>query len=165
VRRSTQVALFALDLHVLGTPPAFVLSQDQTLQDGLEVLTGNLPPASFETEESLASVGVCSDKTLIYCEPLQYFLGLLSSFQGANYNFGFFLSISAASLLRFGAAFFLSTLLAAGSATSFFRPRFFLIRDVFCGLHPVAGVARRGASNTLAFFRLQQPFSRVMLIF
>jgi hypothetical protein len=32
VRRSTQVALFALDLHVLGTPPAFVLSQDQTLQ-------------------------------------------------------------------------------------------------------------------------------------
>ncbi len=24
--------LFALDLHVLGTPPAFVLSQDQTLQ-------------------------------------------------------------------------------------------------------------------------------------
>jgi hypothetical protein len=84
VRRSTQVALFALDLHVLGTPPAFVLSQDQTLQDGLEVLTGNLPPASFETEESLASVGVCSDKTLIYCEPLQYFLGLLSSFQGAN---------------------------------------------------------------------------------
>jgi len=48
------------------------------------VLTGNLPPASFETEESLASVGVCSDKTLIYCEPLQYFLGLLSSFQGAN---------------------------------------------------------------------------------
>jgi hypothetical protein len=24
--------LIALDLHVLGTPPAFVLSQDQTLQ-------------------------------------------------------------------------------------------------------------------------------------
>jgi hypothetical protein len=23
---------FSLDLHVLGTPPAFVLSQDQTLQ-------------------------------------------------------------------------------------------------------------------------------------
>ena len=89
MRRSTQVALFALDLHVLGTPPAFVLSQDQTLQDGLEVLTGNLPPASFETEESLASVGVCSDKTLIYCEPLQYFLGLLSSFQGANCDFRF----------------------------------------------------------------------------
>ncbi|EAU62342.1 hypothetical protein STIAU_1743, partial [Stigmatella aurantiaca DW4/3-1] len=32
VRRSTRIAPFALDLHVLGTPPAFVLSQDQTLQ-------------------------------------------------------------------------------------------------------------------------------------
>ena len=33
VRRSctTEVAL-PLDLHVLGTPPAFILSQDQTLQ-------------------------------------------------------------------------------------------------------------------------------------
>ncbi len=34
VRRSTRSPKgpFALDLHVLGTPPAFVLSQDQTLQ-------------------------------------------------------------------------------------------------------------------------------------
>lgn len=34
VRRSTQVPKdpFSLDLHVLGTPPAFNLSQDQTLQ-------------------------------------------------------------------------------------------------------------------------------------
>src|SRR5215813_10771142 len=34
VRRCTQgvAPLFSLDLHVLGTPPAFVLSQDQTLQ-------------------------------------------------------------------------------------------------------------------------------------
>ena len=34
VRRSTNFPkeTFALDLHVLGTPPAFVLSQDQTLQ-------------------------------------------------------------------------------------------------------------------------------------
>jgi hypothetical protein len=33
VRRSTSPpkGSFALDLHVLGTPPAFVLSQDQTL--------------------------------------------------------------------------------------------------------------------------------------
>ena len=33
VRRSTQVPKhpFSLDLHVLGTPPAFILSQDQTL--------------------------------------------------------------------------------------------------------------------------------------
>ncbi len=34
VRRSTNdpKAVLALDLHVLGTPPAFVLSQDQTLR-------------------------------------------------------------------------------------------------------------------------------------
>ena len=34
VRRSTKSpkGSFALDLHVLGTPPTFVLSQDQTLQ-------------------------------------------------------------------------------------------------------------------------------------
>src|SRR6185369_17933942 len=32
VRRSTHPKTFARDLHVLGTPPAFVLSQDQTLQ-------------------------------------------------------------------------------------------------------------------------------------
>src|SRR5262245_37950697 len=38
VRRCTQgvAPLFSLDLHVLGTPPAFVLSQDQTLQLKLE---------------------------------------------------------------------------------------------------------------------------------
>ena len=33
---------FSLDLHVLGTPPAFVLSQDQTLQLNLEHLSGRL---------------------------------------------------------------------------------------------------------------------------
>ena len=34
VRHSTQIPkkTFAFDLHVLSTPPAFVLSQDQTLQ-------------------------------------------------------------------------------------------------------------------------------------
>jgi hypothetical protein len=34
VRRFTRPPkrIFSLDLHVLGTPPAFVLSQDQTLQ-------------------------------------------------------------------------------------------------------------------------------------
>ena len=30
-RPKTSVIKFSLDLHVLGTPPAFVLSQDQTL--------------------------------------------------------------------------------------------------------------------------------------
>ncbi len=34
VRRCTQgiAPLFSLDLHVLGTPPALILSQDQTLK-------------------------------------------------------------------------------------------------------------------------------------
>jgi hypothetical protein len=32
VRRFTQVAPFTLDLHVLGAPLTFALSQDQTLQ-------------------------------------------------------------------------------------------------------------------------------------
>ena len=37
VRHFTQrMLLFTFDLHVLGTPPAFVLSQDQTLQFNLK---------------------------------------------------------------------------------------------------------------------------------
>ena len=33
--QSTEVSIrnFSLDLHVLGTPPAFILSQDQTLNE------------------------------------------------------------------------------------------------------------------------------------
>jgi hypothetical protein len=38
---------FSLDLHVLGTPPAFVLSQDQTLQ--LRVFDPCLLPLSRRT--------------------------------------------------------------------------------------------------------------------
>src|SRR5271154_4109530 len=37
----------AFDLHVLGTPPAFVLSQDQTLHRGL----GSAPEGFAETRE------------------------------------------------------------------------------------------------------------------
>ncbi len=33
--RLTPEGVSSLDLHVLGTPPAFVLSQDQTLQESL----------------------------------------------------------------------------------------------------------------------------------
>ncbi|WP_206671164.1 hypothetical protein, partial [Megasphaera sp. BIOML-A1] len=33
--------LFSFDLHVLSTPPAFVLSQDQTLHDSMEELTSS----------------------------------------------------------------------------------------------------------------------------
>ena len=32
---------FSLDLHVLGTPPAFVLSQDQTLNKNLLIVQIN----------------------------------------------------------------------------------------------------------------------------
>ena len=44
VRRFTHPpkGAFSLDLHVLGTPPAFVLSQDQTLQFELHVSTASL---------------------------------------------------------------------------------------------------------------------------
>src|SRR3954465_10978450 len=34
-RSSTPEGAFPLDLHVLSTPPAFVLSQDQTLRESL----------------------------------------------------------------------------------------------------------------------------------
>ena len=52
MRRSTRIAPFALDLHVLGTPPAFVLSQDQTLQLKIEVLelASLVPPSPFPWE-------------------------------------------------------------------------------------------------------------------
>ncbi len=38
-RSSTPEGAFPLDLHVLSTPPAFVLSQDQTLRDNLVLAT------------------------------------------------------------------------------------------------------------------------------
>src|SRR6185437_11999364 len=40
----------SLHLHVLGTPPAFVLSQDQTLRE--ELLSGRLTPPTFHKESS-----------------------------------------------------------------------------------------------------------------
>ena len=50
---------FALDLHVLGTPPALILSQDQTLQLNLRApdrrLRSDRNP--FVTEESIWSAG------------------------------------------------------------------------------------------------------------
>ena len=49
VRRSTQEPKlpFALDLHVLGTPPALILSQDQTLElDLLRTPKSPEPPTS-----------------------------------------------------------------------------------------------------------------------
>jgi hypothetical protein len=37
---------FSLDLHVLSAPPAFVLSQDQTLREGLVALMQPMKPAA-----------------------------------------------------------------------------------------------------------------------
>jgi hypothetical protein len=45
---STPKGAFPFDLHVLSTPPAFVLSQDQTLQ----TKTPGQSPAEFESEQS-----------------------------------------------------------------------------------------------------------------
>ncbi len=39
--------LHSLDLHVLGTPPAFVLSQDQTLNKKFGVVISSYLPAFF----------------------------------------------------------------------------------------------------------------------
>ena len=49
---------FAFDLHVLGTPPAFVLSQDQTLQliFGTGASTGTLTTEDRSSRSSLARV-------------------------------------------------------------------------------------------------------------
>jgi hypothetical protein len=47
---------FSLDLHVLSAPPAFVLSQDQTLRE--EVFAGK--PASFRHFELVLKVSPSS---------------------------------------------------------------------------------------------------------
>ena len=57
MRRSTRIAPFALDLHVLGTPPAFVLSQDQTLQLKIELFElAYLPPPPISSLQALTGV-------------------------------------------------------------------------------------------------------------
>jgi hypothetical protein len=64
---------FSLDLHVLGTPPAFVLSQDQTLQ--LRVFSC-LPPLARRAGMCFGMI--CKLKEMR--EP-HSFVGLLFSFQ------------------------------------------------------------------------------------
>src|SRR6266849_2684808 len=53
VRRFTQgvAPLFSRDLHVLGTPPAFVLSQDQTLQLSWRTPSDLSVPGAHETKQ------------------------------------------------------------------------------------------------------------------
>ena len=45
---------FAFDLHVLGTPPAFALSQDQTLQFDIEHITAPSSALRPRTEQGHA---------------------------------------------------------------------------------------------------------------
>ena len=91
MRRSTRIAPFALDLHVLGTPPAFVLSQDQTLQlDSVEL---NWRQPGFRLRKAWLAVHLGTParalaRTLevpseIDCEAtaIVFFLGLLFGFQ------------------------------------------------------------------------------------
>ena len=49
-----RTASFAFDLHVLGTPPAFILSQDQTLRRVFVALTS--PPAGGKVDVVLCGV-------------------------------------------------------------------------------------------------------------
>ena len=49
----TQVALDAFDLHVLGTPPAFILSQDQTRHPSY--VTSSLPKMSCVCEDKFVT--------------------------------------------------------------------------------------------------------------
>ena len=54
IHPKTSSSMSPLDLHVLGTPPAFVLSQDQTLPFN-PFRFGRLPaPSAFNSSESLS---------------------------------------------------------------------------------------------------------------
>ena len=77
VRRSTRgpKSTFALDLHVLGTPPALILSQDQTLE--LKLASdppspeGSGKPKTRQTPKACSSFRSC-------CYVWKYSLGLFS---------------------------------------------------------------------------------------
>jgi hypothetical protein len=44
----------SLDLHVLSTPPAFVLSQDQTLREGMYDSRDRNPSSTMSTQKVAA---------------------------------------------------------------------------------------------------------------
>jgi hypothetical protein len=70
VRRCTQgiAPLFSLDLHVLGTPPALILSQDQTLKVNLMRLIFIALKTEL-TREILLSVRFLFSKNLTALRP------------------------------------------------------------------------------------------------
>ena len=53
-------ASFSRDLHVLGTPPAFVLSQDQTLQFDMDLVARPLPIRKETDDESVLCIFLIS---------------------------------------------------------------------------------------------------------
>jgi hypothetical protein len=60
---------FSLDLHVLGTPPAFVLSQDQTLQLFLLVCSHSLLPGFRKTKARSYTQSIANLRNLfvVFC--------------------------------------------------------------------------------------------------
>ena len=63
-RSSTTEVAFPLDLHVLSTPPAFVLSQDQTLHRKQTPHTHPNPKASTGKESHIPQHRTITDKNV-----------------------------------------------------------------------------------------------------
>src|SRR5215469_9163665 len=68
--RALAEARLAFDLHVLGTPPAFVLSQDQTRHpsrlSAIAPRTPRGPPSSFPLNTTRICVVCTTQRTLTY---------------------------------------------------------------------------------------------------
>ena len=71
MRRFTQgiATLFSLDLHVLGTPPALILSQDQTLKIILMRLTTVFALKTELTQDLNLLYVFCFQRTLTALRP------------------------------------------------------------------------------------------------
>ena len=75
--KEASFSLFPFDLHVLSTPPAFVLSQDQTLHDRLFVLARFLAKETnvFVSTQMLLRdiailhIGICFADCSVFKEP------------------------------------------------------------------------------------------------
>ena len=62
----------SLDLHVLSTPPAFVLSQDQTLREGLfDTAAGNHRSQNVDTESRRLRDAIAGSCELVNCSMYQ----------------------------------------------------------------------------------------------
>ena len=68
MRRFTQgvAPLFSRDLHVLGTPPAFVLSQDQTLQLSWSTPSHRAVPRAGESKRAFANLARTKQSRVVH---------------------------------------------------------------------------------------------------